>query len=324
METRFQPPHLFCRSNLIQVVILLVVCVSLPDLQAYSQAPAHQDLARQIQTYAALSTRAEPPLMEPLPAGRVWSHLGSLYEDAAMYTQSEMAYLHAIRLLKTSPPAARDLARAMDDLGTLYMMRGETELAERLEQQALAMRQSNELTADLPRSWYHLATLSLREHRDQEARDYARRAVTQLEGGATPGSEDEINARFVVGLALCRLRQYSEAQSEMQTAMDIVRRSYRPNEFPVGFGSFLQGYVDWKAGNRAQAGNLMQDGESVVEKQLGPRHPTTLSILNQYQRFLEATHQKKAAHAVEKHLKQAREQAGPWQSPEALSVASMF
>lgn len=241
-----------------------------------------------------------------------------------MYTQSEMAYLHAIRLLKTQPTAARDLAYALDDLGTLYMMRGETEMAERLEQQALALRQSNQLTADLPRSWYHLATLSMREHRDQNALDYAERAVAQLEAGSRTGSDDEINARFVLGLALCRLRRYSEAELTMQKTMEIVKQSYRVEEFPAGFGAFLLGYVDWKAGNWEVARNLMQDGEAVVEKQLGLQHPVTLSVLNQYERFLLSTHQKNAAHAIDRHLKQAREQAGGRQSPEALSAASMF
>jgi tetratricopeptide (TPR) repeat protein len=292
--------------------------------QTNSQILTRDDLEREIQTYQALSTRTEPPSMEPVSAGRVWSHLGSLYEEAGMYTQSEMAFLHAIRILKAPRLAPQDLASALDDLGTLYMVRGETKLAERLERQALTIRQSNQLTADLPRSFYHLATLSLREHRDENALDYARRAVAQLETEPGQGSDDEINARFALGLALCRLRQYSEAILATQNAMEVVRRSYRPDDFPTGFGSFLLGYVEWRSGNRAEAQNLMQSGEAAVEKQLGKRHPVTVSLLSQYERFLRSTHQKEAAKNIHKDLKKAQELAGGWQGKEALSVASLF
>jgi tetratricopeptide (TPR) repeat protein len=324
MGMRFRLPHLSSGWNPTQLTIMITLGMILSSpSRIISQALTSHDLEKEIQTYQVLSMRAEPPSMEPPAAGRVWSHLGSLYEDAGMYVQSEMAYLRAIRLLET-PPSPRDLARAMDDLGTLYMVRGETQLAEKLEQQALTMRQSNRLNADLSRSWYHLATLCLREHRDETARDYAQRAVAQLETGPGTGPDDEINARFVLGLALSRLGQYAEAKATMQSAMEIVRHSYRREDFPTGFGSFLLGYIDWKSGDRTQAENLMQLGEEVVEKQLGVQHPVTLSILNQYERFLRATHQKKAIQAIKKQLKLAREQALSRQAPEALSVVSLF
>jgi tetratricopeptide (TPR) repeat protein len=325
MESAYQLLHLIFRKHPTQLTIVVALCVlPIDSCQTNAQILTRQYLEKEIQTYQALSTRAEPPSMEPVSAGRVWSHLGSLYEDAGMYAQSEMAYLHAIRLLRTPPSSPRDLARAIDDLGTLYVARGEMKLAEHLEQQALAIRMSDQLTADLSRSWYHLATLSLRERRDENARDNARRAIAQLETEPGHGSDDEMNARFVLGVALCRLRQYPEATLSMQNAMEIVRRSYRTDDFPTGFASFLLGYVDWKSGNRAEAQNLMQNGVAVVEKQLGAGHPVTLSVLSQYERFLRCTHQKKAAQAIDKHLKLAREPAGGWQGPEALSVASMF
>lgn len=316
--------HLFSRSQDHLASMVLVCGLLFNPHWANSQSLTADDLEKQIQTYETLSRRAEPLLMEAVLAGRVWLHLGSLYEDAGRCAQSEMAYSHAIRLLKTDPLASRDLARALDDLGTLYMVRGETKLAEQLEQKALTLRQSDKLIADLPRSWYHLATLSLREHRDQKARDYARRAVAQLEAELVVGSDDEINARFVLGLALCRLRQYAEATLVTQKAMEIVKRSYGADDFPTGFGSFLLGYVEWRSGNRAEAQSLMQNGEAVVEKSLGDKHPVTVSLMTQYAHFLRSTHQKTEAEAIERKVKVARERAGGWQGPAALSVASMF
>lgn len=316
---RASEPLSFC--TLLTVIVAVCIFLSDPRL-ARPQNLTSQGLSKEIHTYQALSRRAES--MDPVSAGRVWSHLGSLYEDSGMYTQSEMAYRHALRLLMAPPLSPGDLARALDDLGTLYMVRGETKLAEHLEQQALTIRESNHLTHDLARSWYHLATLSLREHRNKNARDDAERAIAQLNAETGKGSDDEINSRFVLGLALCRLHLYPEATSTIENALEIVRRSYRTDSFPTGFGSFLLGYVDWKSGKRAEAQNLIESGAAVVETRLGARHPVTLSVLSQYERFLRSTHQKKAAQAIDRQLKLARDQSEQWHGPEAVSVASLF
>lgn len=323
MGRAFLQFHLFYQKHSIAIGITLCVFLSDPRWTK-SQTLTHSRLETEIQTYQALSVRAEPPAMVPVSAGRVWSHLGSLYEDAGMYPQSEMAYQHALRLLKVPPVSAADLATALDGMGTLYMMWGDTQQAERAEQKALEIRETERLSADLPRSWYHLATLALREHRAERARVYAKLAVEQL--GRVPGSnpDDQINAQFVFALSLCRLGRFPEAIATIENAMQLVRRVYRAEEFPTGFSSFLLGYAYWKAGDTARAGALMQAGSTVVEEQLGLEHPVSICIMTQYDRFLRSTHQKKAAHSIEELLKQAQGVRGFGKGPDTLSVASLF
>lgn len=303
------------------ITLWTVTAIAMP-LQA--QAPGNNDLRQQIEMYRTAAAKAEPPAMQPVAAGRIWSRLGSLYEDAGMYEESEMAYQRALRLLKVAPVSETDLATAMDDVGTLYMMWGDTQRAERAEQKALEIREKEGLKAELPRSWYHLATLFLREHRAERARDYAKQAVDQLGAVAESNSNDMMNAQFVFALSLCRLRRYPEAIATMQAALELVRRVYRPDEFPAGFGSFLLGYAYWKSGDAAAASDLMRDGSTLVLRQLGWEHPVSICIMAQYAHFLRNTHQKRAVRSMEKKLKEARAVSGSGRVSQTLSIASLF
>jgi tetratricopeptide (TPR) repeat protein len=290
------------------------------DAQVLSGA----DLEKEIQYYSAASLHAEPPEMEPVAAGRIWEHLGSLYEDSGRYAESETAYTHALRLLTSVASARADFASALDGLGTLYMMRGDTHQAERAEQKALAIREANGLSGDLPRSWYHLAALSLREHRFEKARQYAERAVAQLGTEKPADAEEEVNAQFALGSALCRLHRYQEAIAVMQSAMKLVSQTYGSADFPSGFGSFLLGYAYWKSGNANAAGNLMQSGASAVERQLGWKHPVCLMVMTQYARFLRKTHQEQAAREIEDKVRSSGGAEGNRPGADTLSVAALF
>jgi tetratricopeptide (TPR) repeat protein len=312
-------------SRLVRPAAAIILCVALGgSVQANAEVLSGADLQKQIQIYSAASQHADPPAMEPVAAGRIWRHLGSLYEDAGMYADSETAYVHAIHLLQSAPAAAGELAQAIDGLGTLYMMRGDLEQAERAEQRALAIREGEGLKLDLPQSWYHLATLSLREHRFERARDYAQHAVQQLAAEEHPDADEELNARFVLGAALYRLRNYPESIAMMRSAMDLVHRTYQPDDFPSAFGSFLLGYVYWKSGNADAAQDPMQVGASAVEKQLGWEHPVCLIVMTQYAHYLRATHQKQAALEIENKLKLARGNGGNRPAPAALNIEALF
>jgi tetratricopeptide (TPR) repeat protein len=312
-------------SRLIQAVATIILCIALKDsVKANAEVLSGADLQKEIQIYSAASQHTDPPEMEPVAAGLIWRHLGSLYEDAGMYADSETAYVHAIRLLQSAPAAEGELAGAIDGLGTLYMMRGDMQQAELAEQLALAIREDRSLKADLPQSWYHLATLFLREYRFARAREYAARAVQQLGMEDRPDADEELNARFVFGVALYRLHSYAEAIAMMQSGMDVVRRTYRTDDFPSDFGSFLLGYVYWKSGNADAARDLMAVGAAAVERQLGWSHPVCLIVMTQYAGYLRATHQKQAAREIEDKLKQARGDEGNRQGPGRLNIEALF
>jgi tetratricopeptide (TPR) repeat protein len=292
--------------------------------QLAAQSHDADELNRQIEQYRLASQHADPPEMNSVPAGRIWTRLGILYDEAGSYTQSEMAFVHALRLLEMPPVEQRDLARAMDELGTLYMVRGDLKQAERAEQHALAIRQASGLKNDLPRSWFHLATLALREHRAQKAGAYAEKAVALLRAQPGANPDDLVNALFVLAMAQCRLHRYPDAVATAQQAMVLLLTSYGPDDFPTGFGSFLLGYAYWKSGDPLQASAPMQAGAAQIAKHLGWQNPACLSVMAQYEQFLRSTHRRKEAHAVRDELEKARNAPELGHQPETLTVLSMF
>ena len=311
-------------SNLRLILIAIGVSIlSGGAFGAHAQSSGRENLQMQIHNFEAISAQADPPAMAPVPAGRIWAHLGLLYDDAGMYPQSEAAYAHAIRLLKAVPGADADRASAIDGLGALYMMWGDTSQAERAEREALSIRQAKGLTADLEQSWYHLAGLALREHRFNQARDYAQRAVDQLQTEPAPDPIEEINARFAMGAALCRLQRYTEAIAIMQTALDIVHRTYQPGDFPAGFRRVSAGLCVLEIRGCRRARELM-NGAAVAQKQLGWSHPVCLAIMNEYEQYLRSAHQKDEARTVREELRQHGGIKGHRQGQGTLSIAALF
>jgi hypothetical protein len=74
------------KFQLIVAALLLGTCRLLN-----AQLLTKEDLLREITTYEASSLQAKTPDMTGLQAGRIWLHLGTLYQDAGMYYQSEQA-----------------------------------------------------------------------------------------------------------------------------------------------------------------------------------------------------------------------------------------
>jgi tetratricopeptide (TPR) repeat protein len=275
---------------------------------AYSQILTKEDLQKQIAAYESASLHAKAPEMLPLQAGRIWSRLGTLYEDAGMYAQSERAYEHAMRLLSLAPVSQPDIAAATDNLGTLYMETGNLKEAERAESKALKIREDAGLKSDIPKSWYHLATLYLREHHPHKAQKLAQQAMSAFFADAGAFPEDKIGSVILLASSYCQLHQYVEAIPELQKAVHIAEQTYGAETFPAGFSDFLLGYAFWKNGDRASAGELMQRGTEIMNKQFGWGHPDYLPVMTQYARFLREEHRTDEARSIEEQVKRMRDQ----------------
>ena len=235
-----------------------VICGS--GLYLNAQILTKEDLQKETTVYEAASLQAETSNMSALQAGQLWSRLGTLYQDAGKYGQSERAFEHAMRFLTIAPVSKPDLATAIDNLGTLYMETGNVREAERAELKALKIREELNLKSELSRSWYHLATLYLREHRSRKAREFAQRAVNAFFADANGVPEDKTGSLLVLASSLCQSHQYPEAIAELQHTLHITKETYGSNQFPTGLNTFLLGYAYWKNGDLASASEFMQRG----------------------------------------------------------------
>jgi tetratricopeptide (TPR) repeat protein len=320
------PIRLKRKTAIFQLMVLATLLGTCRLLNA--QLLTKEDVQKEIATYEAASLQAKTPDMPGLQAGRIWSHLGTLYQDAGMYRQAEQALEHAMRLLTLAPVSKPDLAMAIDSLGTLAMQTGNVKDAERAETKALKMREGAGLKSELPKSWYHLATLYLRERQPAKAKDFAERAVNAFfaDGSALP--EDRLGSQLVLASALCQSRQYSEAIDKLRSTLHMARETYGPDTLPAGFSSFLLGYALWKSGDLSSAGELMQDGATTMGKALGWEHPGYLLVMTRYAQFLRDDHRQDAARSIEKLVKnmQAQLSANPAYAHglQTMDIAALF
>lgn len=273
-----------------------------------AQIMTREDLQEQIGVYERASLQAKIPDMPAIPAGRIWSHLGTLYQDAGLYGQSERAFEHAMRLLTVVPVSKPDLATAIDNLGMLYMDIGNVKGAEQAESKALRIREESNLKTDLPRSWYHLSILYLREHRSTKAKEFAERAANAFFEDVNAVPEDKAGSLLVLASSLCQTHQYPEAIAKLQSVLQMTKETYGPDRFPTGLSAFLLGYAYWKNGNFSSAGPLMQLGTEIMSKELGWAHPKSLSVMEQYAQFLRDGHRPDLARAVEMRIQKMRAQ----------------
>ena len=317
-------------TKALHTILLIACCAKFcgTGLQLNAQILTKEDLQKEIAAYEAASLQAETSHASTVQAGQLWSHLGTLYQDAGKYGQSERAFEHAMRLLTVAPVSKPDLATAIDNLGNLYMGTGNVKEAEHAELKALKMREDADLKSELPRSWYHLATLYLREHRSRKAREFAERSVNAFFSDANAAPEDKIGSLLILGSALRQSRQYAEAVAKLQSALQMAKETYGPDKFPTGFSAFLLGYTYWKNGDLASASELMQRGSDIIGKELGWEHPAYLSVLTQYAQFLRDEHKQDVAEAIELQVKQKRAQlnANPAYSHtmQTMDMAALF
>lgn len=278
--------------------------------QLNAQLLTKQDLEKEIIAYAAASIQAKTPDMPALQAGRIWSHLGVLYQDAGMYGKSEQALEQAMRLLAVEPVSTSDLAAAIDSLGMLYMETGNVKDAERAETNAMKMREKAGLKSELSRSWYHLATLYLRQHQTARAKEFAERAVNAFSADEGAAPEDKLGSQLVLASALCQARQYTEAIERLESSLKMAKENYGPGTLPTGFSSFLLGYAFWKSGNLSSADGFLQDGAAILGNVLGWEHPDYLIVMTRYAQFLRDQHRTDRAKAIEQQVKSTRAQIG--------------
>jgi len=291
------------KRSFIILACLAACCAS--GLRLNAQILTREALQKETAEYEAASRNAEPSHMPAVEAGRIWLHLAVLYQHSGKYGQSEIDYEHAMRLLTIAPVSQPDLADAIDDLGTLYMETGNLKGAEDAESKAMKMREATGLESELRQSWYHLATLYLREHQADKSRSFAQRAFDAFSKDRNAIPEDKIGVQIVLSASLCQSHRYPEAIALLQSALQLSNDLYGPEQFPTGMNTFLLGIAYWKSGDLVSANKLMQRGSDILGKTL-EWHPAYLYVLTQYTQFLRKAHKRDAAHAIEKEIRQRR------------------
>src|SRR3569833_2769029 len=259
----------------------------------YAQGPGAQTdkSLQEIRTYEQESEKN---------SGGAWWRLAILYQDAARFGDAERANGKALELMRSGDPVA--LANVMDCMGTMYVQTGRFAEGEQLERKALAIRQEQKDSLGVGLSWMHLAMLSMGKHDVGDAELYADLAADRLgaddrENRAT--GVQKMTALTYLALARCSARKCEEAMAPLKKAMRIAEAGSPRNSFPISYLQFLEGYVNWKRGDRRDAAKLMKVGTEGMKVQLGWGHPTLVLAMRQYEDFL--IESKRTSEALEVH-----------------------
>ena len=263
-----------------------------------------QAILRQIAISEATQRQMESTHTENAVLGRGYIELGLLYSDAGLWNKSEASLERAVVLFRHTSEPGDGLAEAVGRLGSLHVLTGRFGESEKEEMEALKLRQNRGDQLQIARSWDDLGGLYLAQHKYAKAKDIVQQAVTEFLSDDRATAYDRISSRYTLSLALCYLKDYQSAFPVVKGALDEAKATMQPNDLPVGFGDFLLGYIYWKFGDVAKAGEYMERGKTIMAERLGWQHPTYLGVARQYARFLRENRRVDEAETVERQIRQ--------------------
>jgi hypothetical protein len=270
-----------------------------------TEIPTRAVLLQRISVYEAAAKEAEAAGASDDTVAKVYAQLASFYEEAGMYSQSEVALGHAVTLLRRNAESSSQLATNINYLGMLHAEMGKMREAEREELEALRLRQNAGDSLEIARSWNALSAFYFKERKYAPSRDLAQRALDEFSRDKQADVIDRISSRLNLSLALCYMKECPSAIPVLKDTIAISKIAFKPTDFPVGEGEFLLGFAYWKSGDVAGANEYMEEGTSMMKAQLGWGHPAYLNALGQYARFLRENRRVEDAEAIERQIRRA-------------------
>lgn len=245
--------------------------------------------------------------MEPLKLGRLWAHLASDYEDQMQLAKSEDAFNHALRLFEKAPEGKIDYAIVLDNLGSMYVMAGNLDDAERCRRHSLAARELIGDKLEIARGKSHLAEVELGRHRFKEAEQESREAYNEMVALKDSDVGDIISVLVTLIYAECTHDGCVDGLEHARTASSLALTAFAADSLPVGQTHLALGYAEWKARVMDGPDEEMRAGIEIMKAQTFPGHPYVLSALEQYKAYLSAMHRAPEAHAIAREVQMAVE-----------------
>jgi tetratricopeptide (TPR) repeat protein len=287
------------------LLALLFCPLVLGQQKSVNDVSARDEVLQRIAAGEEMARKAESAHADNLALGRIYAQLGLWYEEAGLWNRAETDMEHAISLLRHASEPVEDLATVLDKLGSMHVSMGKLGDSEKEEQEALRLREKAGDKLQIARSWNDLAALSLAQKKYPKAKEFAELATTELLTNNRAEAVDRISSRYTLSLALCYVKACLSALPLLKDALDEAKATMRPTDLPVGFGTFLLGYVYWKSGDTVTAGEYMERGKSVMGERLGWQHPTYLGASRAYARYLRDNSRVEDAEVVERQIRQA-------------------
>ena len=230
--------------------------------------------------------------------GRLWAALASDYEADAELSKAEAAYNQALRLLHAAPDGAADYATVLDDLGSLYILMGDSDAAENTCKHSLAVREQLGNQLEIARGRTHLAESNMARHKFKDAQRESSRAYEALVALHDATSIDMATALITLSYANSEQGKGAIALASAEKALTIVRAALPADSQLTGEALMAFGTAKWKAGAKEGAEPEMRAGLDILRAGLPPGHPELIAALEQYRKFLRVIHRGQEAKRV--------------------------
>ncbi|WP_263417056.1 tetratricopeptide repeat protein [Terriglobus albidus] len=258
--------------------------------------------------------------------GALWLRLANEYQSQLDLGSAEEAFTRAIPLLR-SPDSHRDLADALDGLGSVYLSTGRTQESRTLLRKSLLL--NRELHDGPQEAHLHeaIAIGLLLERHYRDAEQEASETLSELQGQQSTDSSEKEAALLTRSYARTYQGRCPGALQDIQQARTLVSTSLKANSLEAATFWAAQSFSLWKCGVHDGAEEAVLKALEIVNSHTDLPRPLLLSyrlsVLQQYLAYLKDTHRKPEAARVEADIRQIQEEMPPVCSNCAVSTAAL-
>jgi tetratricopeptide (TPR) repeat protein len=241
--------------------------------------------------------------------GILWCLVAIDYDDGMDYSRAEDAYGRSLVILGGIPAAAKDYARLLDHLGTMYLITQRLDEAETVRKKALTQYQKLGDRADIAVSEEMLAEALLMRRRFKDAEREAADALRILD--ADPKAADKFDlASTLITLtyARCLRKDCAQGEKDADRAVMLARSYFEPNSLLSGQALFALGFAKERLGQAKEAEAAMLEGLQIMKMHLPASDRRVTGSLWQYRNFLVEMHRKAEADLIEREVASSRDQ----------------
>jgi tetratricopeptide (TPR) repeat protein len=261
------------------------------------------ELLRRIALYESAAQNADAAHASNESLVKIYTNLGALYEDVAMYLKAEDAMRRAIVLLKDGPQD--QLAEEIGHLTVLHIAMDELREAEKDQMRALKIRETVGDPVGMALTWNDLADLYVKQRQFKKAVDYGQRAMDVLGARPDVSADDRIAVRQTLAFALSGARDYPRAIQLLKDAVELSKSSFGADSLQVRIDDYLLGYAYWKSGDKPDAAECMRRGITRMKVDLGWGQVIYVNAIRQYAQFLHDSGQAEEAALAKREVRQA-------------------
>ncbi len=279
------------------------VAAPAPEPKANREYSSRDELLRQIKVCEDAFRHAQTEHAADGALGEIDVVLGGVYEDAGMYTQAELTFQQALKLLRDSPPV--DRANALREFAILDTLIGKTRDAEKKERDSIALFEAAGDPKEAAYARVTLANTEVKERNFAQAAADAKLAAEAIGDGVETHPVDVVAAQQTLGFALAKTGRCGEAVSVLKHAIDLAKRAFGEDSLPVGVDYYLLGHSAWECDDPGDAAAWMQRGIERMKRDLGWGQAVYLEDVGEYARFLRQRGQVEQAAAEEREVRMA-------------------